>query len=56
MSPAPTRRPSFVRSLLAFAFTGRRLWMLPVIALLFLASLLALVGALAPYSPLVYPL
>jgi hypothetical protein len=24
--------------------------------LLFLASLLALVGALAPYSPLVYPL
>jgi hypothetical protein len=49
-------RPSFVRSVLAFAMTGRRLWMLPVVALLLLVSILALVGALAPYAAFLYPL
>jgi hypothetical protein len=55
MTPRPVRH-SFVRSLLAFAFSGRRLWMLPVVALLLLVSILALVGALAPYAAFLYPL
>ena len=49
-------RPSFLRTLIAFATSGQRLWMLPVVALLLLVSILALVGALTPYAAFLYPL
>jgi len=54
MSPPPRRL--FITDLLRFVFSGRRLWMLPIAIVLILVSLLAAVGALAPYSAFLYPL
>ena len=51
----PGRR-SFARELLAFATSGSRVWMLPILALLVLVSILALAGALAPFAAFLYPL
>jgi hypothetical protein len=51
----PGRR-SFARELLAFATSGGRVWMLPILALLVLVSILALAGALAPFAAFLYPL
>jgi hypothetical protein len=56
MSPPRPVRRSFWRDLFAFAFSGGRLWLLPIIILLIVVAVLAAVGALAPYSPFVYPL
>jgi hypothetical protein len=44
------------RDLLGFVFSGKRLWLLPILILLILISLLTAFGALAPYAPLLYPL
>lgn len=49
-------RLSFFKDVLAFVFSGRRLWMIPIFAILLLISLLAAVGALAPYAAFLYPL
>jgi hypothetical protein len=51
----PGRR-GFIRDVLAFATSGGRGWMLPILAILALVSLLAIAGALAPYAALLYPL
>jgi hypothetical protein len=50
------KRFAFVRALWAFASSGQRMWLVPVVALLLLVSLLALAGALAPYAAFLYPL
>lgn len=55
MTKKPTRL-SFVRSVLAFTTSGGRLWLIPILVLLLLVSILALVGALAPYAAFLYPL
>lgn len=46
----------FVRSVYDFTVRGRRLWMVPLILVLLVVSLLAAVGALAPYTAFLYPL
>lgn len=56
MSAVRHGRLAFVRSVLSFATTGRRLWLLPILGLLLLVSILAMVGALAPYAAFLYPL
>ena len=50
------RRPSFLREVFRFVLSGRRLWMLPIVLVLLLVSVLAAVGALAPYAAFLYPL
>ncbi len=49
-------RLHFVKDLLRFVFSGRRLWMLPIFLVLLVVSILAATGALAPYSVFLYPL
>ncbi len=49
-------RPHFLKDLFRFVLSGRRLWMLPIVLVLLLVSLLAAVGALAPYAAFLYPL
>lgn len=49
-------RPGFLRDLLAFSSTRRRLWLLPLLLVLLLVTLLAAVGALTPYAAFLYPL
>lgn len=49
-------RLAFLRELFAFTATGRRAWMLPLVVVLLVVSLLAAVGALAPYAAFLYPL
>ena len=49
-------RLQFLRDLSHFIFGGRRLVLLPIILVILLVSLLAAVGALAPYSAFIYPL
>jgi hypothetical protein len=51
-----TRRFRFLGDIFRFVFSGRRLWLLPIVLVLLLVSLLAAVGALAPYSAFLYPL
>ncbi len=51
----PARR-FFLADVLRFVLSGRRLWLLPIAILLILISVLAAVGALAPYSAFLYPL
>ena len=46
----------FLRDIVRFMFSGRRLWLLPIAIVLVLVSTLAAVGALAPYSAFLYPL
>lgn len=50
------RRFRFLRDVGRFLTTGRRLWLIPIVLLLLLVSMLAAVGALAPYSAFLYPL
>jgi hypothetical protein len=45
-----------LRDVLRFAFSGRRLWLLPIVFALLLVTLLAATGALAPYAAFLYPL
>jgi hypothetical protein len=49
-------RLQFFRDLFAFARTGRRAWLVPIVIILLLVSLLAAIGALAPYVGFLYPL
>jgi Family of unknown function (DUF5989) len=49
-------RLSFVRDLVRFVFSGRRLWLLPIFLVLLVISIMAATGALAPYSMFLYPL
>ena len=42
--------------LLSFLFGGRRIVLLPIVLIILLVSVLAAVGALAPYSAFLYPL
>jgi Family of unknown function (DUF5989) len=49
-------RRRFLTDLLRFVFSGRRLWLLPIVLVLLVVSTLAAVGALAPYSAFLYPL
>jgi hypothetical protein len=49
-------RLRFFKDVLRFVFSGRRLWLLPIVLVLALVSVLAAVGALAPYSAFLYPL
>jgi hypothetical protein len=51
-----TRRLRLLTDLFRFAFSGKRLWLLPIALVLIVVSLLAAVGALAPYSAFLYPL
>jgi hypothetical protein len=37
-------------------FSGRRIWLLPILLVLFVVSILAAVGALTPYAFFLYPL
>lgn len=53
---SPPRRLRFVTNLVRFVFSGRRLWLLPIVLVLLVVSALAAVGALAPYSAFLYPL
>jgi hypothetical protein len=46
----------FLKELLRFVFSGKRLWMLPIVLVLLLVSILAAVGALTPYAVFLYPL
>lgn len=52
----PPGRARFLRDLVAFVFSGNRLWLVPILLLLALISLLAAVGALTPYAAFLYPL
>jgi hypothetical protein len=52
----PPPRRFFLVDVLCFVFSGRRLWLLPIAIILILISVLAAVGALAPYSAFLYPL
>jgi hypothetical protein len=56
MTRPGSSRLAFLGTLFTFVTTGRRLWLLPVLGLLLLVSLLAVVGALAPYAAFLYPL
>jgi hypothetical protein len=49
-------RLQFLRELFRFVFGGRRLVLLPIVLVILLVSVLAAVGALAPYSAFLYPL
>jgi len=49
-------RTSFLRDLIRFVFSGRRLWLLPIFLVLLVVSVMAATGALAPYSVFLYPL
>ncbi len=53
-------RRSFLRDVLSFVWRdkgeGRRLWLLPILVVLIVVSILAAVGALAPYATFIYPL
>ena len=49
-------RLHFVRELLRFVFSGKRLWMVPILLVLLVVTVLAATGALAPYSVFLYPL
>jgi hypothetical protein len=49
-------RLHFFGELLRFVFSGRRLWMLPILLVLLIVCVLAVTGALAPYSLFLYPL
>jgi hypothetical protein len=49
-------RLRFGKDLLRFIFSGRRLWLLPIVLILLVVSALAATGALAPYSVFLYPL
>lgn len=51
-----SRRKTFVVDLLRFVFSGRRIWLLPIVLVLFVVSILAATGALAPYAAFLYPL
>jgi len=50
------RRLRLVTDLFRFAFSGKRLWLLPMALIMLIVSLLAAAGALAPYSAFLYPL
>jgi hypothetical protein len=50
------RRLQFLRDLSRFIFSGRRVVLLPIVLVILLVSILAAVGALAPYSAFLYPL
>jgi len=50
------RRLRFLTDVLRFVLSGRRLWLLPIVLVLLVVSVLAAVGALAPYSVFLYPL
>ena len=50
-----SRRRSFFSDLFRFVFSGRRLWLLPIVLVLFVVSILAATGALAPYAAFLYP-
>lgn len=49
-------RLRFANDLVRFVFSGRRLWLLPIGLVLLVVSVLAALGALAPYSAFLYPL
>jgi hypothetical protein len=49
-------RLRFVKDVLRFVFSGRRLWLLPIVIILVVVSVMAATGALAPYSVFLYPL
>jgi hypothetical protein len=49
-------RLQFLGQLFRFLFGGRRIVLLPIVIIILLVSLLAAVGALAPYSAFLYPL
>lgn len=49
-------RARFARDLVRFVFSGKRLWLVPLLLLLAVISLLAAVGALTPYAAFLYPL
>lgn len=46
----------FLRNIFRFAFSGGRLWLLPILLILIIISVLAAVGALTPYAAFLYPL
>lgn len=46
----------FLRELFAFARERKRAWLVPIILIVLLVSLLAAIGALAPYTAFLYPL
>lgn len=46
----------FFKNLFDFTVRGRRLWLLPLVLVMLVVSLLAAVGALAPYTAFLYPL
>ncbi len=50
------RRTRFLTDVLRFVFSGKRLWLLPIVIVLLVVTALAAVGALAPYSAFLYPL
>ncbi len=52
----PRGRLRFLVELWRFIFRGRRVLLLPIVLVILLVSILAAVGALAPYSAFLYPL
>jgi hypothetical protein len=46
----------FLRNIFGFAFSGGRLWLLPILLILIVIAVLAAVGALTPYAAFLYPL
>jgi hypothetical protein len=46
----------FLKNLVAFARGRGRWWLVPIVLILLLVSLLAAIGALAPYAAFLYPL
>ena len=50
------RRFFFLRNLFAFATSGGRLWLLPIIIILLVVVALAVTGGLTPYAAFLYPL
>ena len=52
----PRGRLRFLGDVFRFVLGGRRLVLLPIVIVILLVSLLAAVGALAPYSAFLYPL
>jgi len=49
-------RLRFFKDLVRFVFSGRRLWLLPILLVLLVVTVMAATGALAPYSLFLYPL
>ena len=49
-------RLRFFKDLVRFVFSGRRLWLLPILVVLLVVTVMAATGALAPYSLFLYPL